>query len=355
MKQGRVAVGAGLSLLVGCHPGAPAANATPTVPIAAASGAAAEPDDPELLALLREDAVDPARWARRVLYSWTTPAQAEELHTQPWLLTRVESPTRGPALFDQRMREALAGAVGQLFTRRELGFRRFAWVAPWATHSGIDDERYGDVLVRVELKPEAIVARYDSRSAQRWSFQTVSGAAVDEKEVLAHPERIGAVYHLWYGGDDNTGSESEARYPFREYVLCNESMIASWELDTTEIDERIARDQRLLGAMQSYLQGHPLAPPKSWESWQAAVVDGWSAPGGRLVRAYESALAFASPEYLSRAENVAAQLIGLGRVGTGAVPLVHAPTASFGEIPPTAVPPTFIPGPARPCRGTMCR
>ncbi len=325
-------------------------SATPTEP---APAAANETVDAEIARLLAEDRVDPARWARRELYTWTTDEQLVGLRAQPFLLTRTESPSNGPALFDQRMREAAAGPVGKLLRGKALAFRRFAWVAPWATHAGWENERYGDVLIRIVLKDEAIVARYDTRAAERWSFQDVIGGAVSEAEVLAHPERLAAVFHVWYGGDE--GAAERQLHAFREYVVCNESMIASWEVGTVTTRDRLLRDRNLVAALDDALRRLNVVSPSTSAEWQARVIAAWTgAPDGDVVRRYEAALAFVNPLYLFSAANLNAQDKALDalRVDLRA-PLVVQPKLAFGQTPPNAV---LVTAPVRRgrCMGTFC-
>jgi hypothetical protein len=308
--------------------------------------------DAELAAWLAEDRVGES-WARRELYTWTTPDQFEELRMQPFLLTRSESPVNGPALFDRRMREAAAGAVGKLLGGKALSLRRFAWVAPWATHAGWEDEKYGDVLVRVVLKDDAVVGRYDGRAESRWAFQTVAGAAVSEADVLAHPERLAAVYHVWYGGDE--GATDRQAHAFREYVLCNESMIASWEIGTTAIVQRVARDRRMMARLAAAQERMRTVSPNTSAEWQTRVLGAWAGPpGSGLVAQYEAALAFVNPLYLFSAASLQAQSSALERLTIDArAPMVTRPKIAFGQAPPNVVRPA-PPAARRPCRGTFC-
>ena len=95
--------------------------------------------------------------------------------------------------------------------------RRYAWVRLWATRMGIVRE-YGDQLIAVVLRADAIVGRYDPSLDEPWEFRDLDERPIPIARVLADPSRIGAIMHVRRDGEPH----------FREYVLCNASAIALW-------------------------------------------------------------------------------------------------------------------------------
>jgi hypothetical protein len=213
----------------------PAEPPPPTVEIA--------PADPSVL---WREPVTAEHFARRVLYTWTTAEQVEDLRRDRRLLVREESPERGASYFEQLVHElAIHGnATAKLLDSTGFAKSRFAWPAPWATREGWEGEKYGDHLIRVVLKPEAIVLAVDVAGAFRARDLANRPVALDD--VAARPERIAAVYF-------ETGL-------YREYVLCNESMIATWSVGTQDIADELAAEVRSLAALADAIRTTPPTP-----------------------------------------------------------------------------------------------
>ncbi|MCC7539751.1 MAG: hypothetical protein IT379_26245, partial [Deltaproteobacteria bacterium] len=125
MRRGLRAAGVTVGLLL-----APAPAALVEAPATAQGVAAA----PTLRDQLTQDALWREAFARRELWTWTTAEQVAALRTDPRLLSRTESPTRGVSAFDQRVREHMArtsSPISRLLSAPGLARRRFAWTAPW--------------------------------------------------------------------------------------------------------------------------------------------------------------------------------------------------------------------------------
>lgn len=199
---------------------------------------AARPEAGELQAVMQGLAAGAVRHdapVRKVLYTWTTREQSEELRARQVLLTREAREDGSRARFDLAVAEA-GGPVAVLLAEPGRRARRFAWPLPWATVMGWDGEGYGPDLVRVELRAAAIVGRFTP--GEPWRFFDGEGREVAEAEVLAAPERLAAVYHVAPPRGDAPG--------FREYVLVQEAMIASWSLGTAEIRAELGAGAALL-------------------------------------------------------------------------------------------------------------
>jgi hypothetical protein len=177
---------------------------------------------------------------RKVLYTWTTRAQTEELRARPVLLTREVADGGEVSRFDAALADA-PGPVPELLRKPGRRARRFAWPLPWATVMGWDGTGWGTDLVRVELKPEAITAVFSP--GEPWQFLDLEGRHVELRAVLAAPERLAVVYHV--------APASAERPGLREHVIVGEQMIASWSLGTEEIRAAIAADaEALAGAAE---------------------------------------------------------------------------------------------------------
>src|SRR5262245_23802783 len=257
----------GLLLSVACgeppapRPPAPAltsppapASATPSSATKGSSAARPPAPDQALLERLAAEVVYHDSIGRRVLYTWTNAAQAAELARTRRLLTRTESATKGRAFFDRR-RDQTNLPESRLFDEPALAKRRFAWTNPWATLRGWEGESYGDRLIRVTLKNEAIIASFhpDDPNGMPWRFFSVTGAPLSELEVIRSAGRIAAVYHVFDGIEEGDRKAP----PYREYVLCNESMIASWEIGTARLNGEIADEIALLRRVRADLARAP--------------------------------------------------------------------------------------------------
>lgn len=258
---------------------------------------------PEALSSIQGAGITEASFARGVLYSWTSTATAARLRRTAEIFDDNQLP-EGPTPY-VRWLEHIASrddASGQL-ARALLGHpdlrrRRYAWPRPFATRLGLGARDYGDQLLRVELNPRAIIGRFNPASREVWTFRDLDGRPVPLARALADPSRIGAILHIREGGADESG--------YREYVLCNESMIASWSLATPAIASAIAEDIKMLDALA---KAAPLT--------------------GELERMYIAARAFDVPRYEPTLENLEAAGRALAASRQEGPALIVRPTRRF--------------------------
>lgn len=326
------------------HDEAPAREAPRRVPdLAAGEG--------RLRALFAPWVVGPERYGRRVLYTWTTAEQVDELRRDRVLLTRTESPAYGPSFYDRVMDARSAGGDRLAALVRSAPYQRarFAWTAPWATLLGWETERYGDRLVRVTLKPEAWIARY-ATATERWSVEDVDGAPVPLDDLLRHPGRLAAVHFV----HDARGAVPMARWGtmgahtpgiYREYVLCNEAMVEEWALATEDIRAELARGAEAMALLRERSGcapgGGDATDAVGLAAWIARVRAAWSAspPPTSPGSLYETALALANDRYGPSAARLDDVLAALRAVPPDLPPLVHRPTAVFLPSPAARPPP----------------
>jgi hypothetical protein len=271
-----------LLLMAGCS------SAPPRAPQAAVSV------DERLAAL----AVTDDDFYRPVLYTWTTGEQIDALRDSHELLVATAS-TGGftspylRALARTTARHGRGRAVARLLIHHPaLQRRRYAWPSPFATVMGLGDRTYGTSLVRIELRPEAWIGRYDPVAFEPFSFVDASGAPVPLDDVLAEPERIGAIFHV--------RTDRAAGYHFREYVVCSEAMIASWSIATPQIRTEVDLEIDLLRDLREAIATLPR------ERWRRA-------------------LAFENPKYEPVAARLDAIVAELARYDGDGEPLVVQP------------------------------
>ncbi|MCH9679959.1 MAG: hypothetical protein K0V04_00885 [Deltaproteobacteria bacterium] len=189
---------------------------------------------------LRAAAVTDDAFARPVLYSWASDATAARMAEDHALFDDDVLP-EGPTPYVQRVEHIASrgGAEGRLaralLGHPDLSRRRYAWSRPWPTRLGIV-RPYGGHLVRVQLRSRSLIGRFDPDATPVWTFHDLDERPVPLARVVADPSRIAAIYHV----------RRDAEPYFREYVLCNESMVESWSLDTPQLAQMLALDARQL-------------------------------------------------------------------------------------------------------------
>ena len=263
--------------------------------------AATPPPDPILEAWLRGCAVDDERFAFPKLYTWTRPDQIDELRDEPpRLLSRERARSGTLSRFDQELVDDDHPIARHL---RSAGHRtrRFAWVTPWATRMGWQGAGYGNRLLEVRLREDAWFARFDASldvgARGRWRVVDQRGEGQEDAQVMAHPDRIAAVYHLARG----------SRH-YREFVLVDEAQIERFAYATEAIRSRCRDDAAQLRALAERWSIASPPVPDRVERWLAA---GWNAPpdersSSSLVSPYRSCLALGDEAYLPTPERLRA-------------------------------------------------
>ncbi len=258
-------------------------------------------------ARLRSLAVADDDFYRRVVYTWAPAESIAELRSTRRLLVA----TAGSGEFVSPFNQALASAADEgdqiakvLMTRSTLIRRRYAWPAPFATVMGLGKRTYGTALIRIELRPEAWIGRFDRTG---WSFVDAAGSRIAERDVLATPERIGAVFHV----------RTDAPDPFREYVVTNETMIATWSVGTPEIRREVDAEIALLRALRDRMAGVPVAETELPAAPQWARID--------PSQLWPSTLAFDTTRYRARTRQLDAILAALAAYDPTGPPLIVRP------------------------------
>jgi hypothetical protein len=301
---------------------APPSSATEQPTASAPSASAPEQAPPSATELAMRDRLDSEgvyqdRLTRRVLYTWTTPAQVEELRKTRTLLSRSES-TKGRSRYDADL-DKRTDAVARILRDPALAKKRFAWTNPWATSRGVFDETYGSELVRITLRGGAVIAVFDAReSGPVRVIDTNTNAETSAESVVSNPSRIAVVYHV----SSATKPSSSDAYPFREFVLMNESMIERWEIATKPLVSDLAADLEMLHTIRAAItREKPTArDAKEWGSTVSTTL--WPKYPGpaqelppvvRLSQRYDAALAFLTDSYALEIASLDAQISALSK------------------------------------------
>lgn len=246
-------------------------------------------------------AVTARDYVRLELYTWTTPAQIEALRAGGPLLV-ADAATDGHASPYNRLLAAIADErrpgheiATLLRTTPGLTKQRYAWPSPFATVLGKGPRRYGEALIHVRLRPEAVTARLDPAADPPWRFVDAAGEEVPPAEILAEPQRLGAVFHVRMGADESI--------PFREHVLCNEAMVAEWSVGTAAILERVESERRLVLELAAVPFAGPSLAVERWRAWPQWIDP---APAPTLLSRWHRALAFDNPRYRPTPEHLEA-------------------------------------------------
>ena len=283
---------------------------------------------------LREnDLVHDANIARRFFYSWTTEEQYRELRAGADLLSRSERPGEGVGALQQVLRnlakegDALSAALAQ----PQFEKVRYGWSNPWGAILGTPEESYGNRLIGIEIKREAYVVMVMPNRQETFATDR-NQQLVPTAEVLANPERIGAVFYLSEGQVDASSYPLTCSRTFwegasglyREYMLPNEAMISRWMLDT---DGLLADLDRGIEVAQSYrkaLLAQPLELDRNYDdfpdpltAFNVLCLCLWQGHGtvwfraSRDDRLFLSTLALASEPYIPSVENMDALIEAL--------------------------------------------
>lgn len=253
-------------------------------------------------------------FARRSLYSWTTREQAERLRSERQLLVATASSGAGPTPFNRALRtvagqEQARGAIARaLLEDPRIMRRRYAWTSPFGTAVPRGPRSYGHYLVHILLRREAWLGRFEPGRPQPFRFVTTAGRPVPLADVAAHPERIGAIFHV--------RRPPAVPIAFREYVVCNEAMVKSFSLGTPAIARRVRNEARLL----RQLAAGPFARRR-----RGLAHPTWSSPSppSTLPDRYRATLAFDGPRHRISPEKLRRIADALDRHAVTGPPFVY--------------------------------
>jgi hypothetical protein len=284
-----------------------------------ASPRAVPAEPPSLEARLRALAVGDDDYYRPVLYTWTTPEAIVRLRATRQLLVATATSGTFTSPFNRAL-ATLATGTGEsatlahlLATHPALIRRRYAWPAPFATVMGVGPRTYGNALIRIELRPQAWIGRFEPDATEPFTFVDARGAKVTTAAVLAEPERVAAIFHV--------RTESTQAVRFREYVVCSAAMVSSWSVATSTIRAELDGEIELLRRLREWvtvLPGDEVVLPAS---------PVWSRVPNSLDPAtlWRATLAFDNRRYRPHQRRLDAILDALADYDPAGAPLVVAP------------------------------
>ena len=194
---------------------------------------------------------------RKIFYTWTTKTQITDLRTTKTLLSRSKSETKGYSIYDLSLGDSSLknNTYAKLLLEDRFSKKRFCWTRAWATVMGWEGEKYGDQLIRIELKEDAIIGKLDLENKEKpISFFDMKGNEIKPENISKNAGRIAAVYHVnfrkakvtkrKYRGTYRSAKtvKEEMNAPFREFVIINESMIKSWEYGTSKVLDELKNE-----------------------------------------------------------------------------------------------------------------
>lgn len=277
-----------------------------SAPLASASASSsAEPARVSFASL----ALSPEQFDKRTLYAWMSATKEKELRASRRLPRIARGPKVLGELFDATLmadKDPTSKALRHALRDAELGYRRSAWPVAYATSLGALGDAKGERLARISLAPDAVIGRYTPSSTPRWSFLDGQGKSVAASEIIAHPERLGAVLHV---APPRAAKGSAPALPaIREYVLCNEAQIVEVSVASAEQKAALSLELSALSSLSDTTD--------SDEAWGSALVlNLWASPAEAPseLDLYGTSLASSSAAYKPSAEtraNIIAALEG---------------------------------------------
>jgi hypothetical protein len=319
------------SLLFTLHQ-AEARHLTPTNPVLPDSTNSAVSDSIKALSeLLLEHGVYNNKFARQVLYTWTTEEQIAALRNNKQLLTKSKSEENGYSLFDQVLNDKKykEDKSAQFLKEERFQNKRFAWSNSWATVAGWNNEKYGQHLLEIKLKSDAVIGyvmHSDQRNfSQNIVFYDLKMQRIGIETLLKTPDRLAGVYFMHVSGDTQKikNKKKGRRYStfyrpysykfdvdeaetYREFIVMNEGMVDSWSYGTATVRKKVQQEIDDLTRVYNFLEEHYNSKQEmSWED----VVQKWhylsnfGFPTNKqqqylnLMTRYYGSLAFLNEEY----------------------------------------------------------
>ncbi len=277
---------------------------------------------------LDERSVTDERYARRELYSWTTPDQISQLRQTRTLLVATGKTHGAPSPYSSLLSRLANGTrtgreIAKLLSEHPgLTKRRYAWPSPFATAIPLGERSYGHVLVYIALKEGSVLAKLDPLENNPFSFVDLDDKSLAVDDVLQHPERIAAVFHV--------RRKPKGGPPFREYIVCNESMIARWSVGTPHEQAIVAEEFELINEL---LQSSLISSLGKDDILDANSAWLRSLNKPTLLDRWRAALAFDSPKYKPSTTTFLAISASLAAYKAAGDPLDHVPSITFPDEP----------------------
>jgi hypothetical protein len=275
------------------------------------------------------------RVLRQAVYTWTTAEQLAILRQTDVLFQRDERPGMGPgALFSALAlapirRPELASIVADL-RGPKFSKGRYAWINTWGASAGYQGESYGNELITMRLRPEALFLQLWStgpQSAELGDLVELTNAKYTGPVTEAVRARVAGVYFVnqveGEYGTYNYGCGTPTVTPisgYREVFVGNADMLAQCAAHTQEVQDTMWRDINRLTALAPVLgTGDFDLHECAWTRRMRDVV--WTRQTSPVdaLDDYESSLCFLDTPYRPTTANLQALAQTLqNRIPTGA-------------------------------------
>jgi hypothetical protein len=272
------------------------------------------------------DAVDSLSIARNVLWAWTTDEELTALRAHPLLLEPPDRDNAASAKMNSVI-DALAdtgNALALVLTGGAFQKGRVAWTNVWATLHVWPGEAHGDRLLRIVLKPDALIVVLDGTT---FSVVDMQDQPVAIEAVLGTPERIAAIYYV-NRGESKPDTCSQAQRTcvsgaFREYFVDNEAMVQEWSFGTQAIRDELERSVELMQALRDGIGSG--TDTDACEFSRAALCTWVGHRGFGTFGTYVSGLVISSDAYALTPANMDTLQKGLSAARFDPDPFVHRP------------------------------
>lgn len=251
------------------------------------TGTASRPvkESDELYAAFAKDVLLHQQFGRTVFYSWTTTKQIDSLRKDGPLLYKSQSDEGELSLYDLSLNDKKYNTdpVAELLRNPAFARKRYAWSNPWATCEALAPEYYGDQMLEIMLEDSAYICGFFPGEKIPFRVVRTTGEPVPLTELLANPDRIGAVYHVNSMNRKPPGSVKRKGTrmlpgkffrpyfePFREYIIVNERMVRQWSYGTPGVSDRIAKDAYKFIRLAEKKELHEIAPGYCGKNFTAA-------------------------------------------------------------------------------------
>jgi hypothetical protein len=250
---------------------------------------------------------------RDVLYTWTTAEQIAILRQTGELFQRDERPGMGPGTLMLALAEIGITDVNQsvidLLRGPKFAKGRYAWINPWATALGYHGEQYGEELVQLRFRPEALFARVVrnggiSRATWLQSIASLNGDEYTGPFTDAMLQRIAGVYFVNELTESLGSWTAPACSPalpgieasYREFFFGNTAMLLECSHRTVALRTKLDTDAVKLEQLAP-APGDGNLDSSECDWLRRVIRSAWTGSPTDALSSYESSLCFLDAPY----------------------------------------------------------
>jgi hypothetical protein len=190
---------------------------------------------------------------------------------------------------------------------------RYTWINPWGASLGFQGEAYGDELMQIRLRPEALLLRMIAAGIGGVSAEVcdLTGAPFKALPLSQVRSRIAGVFYARFQGPNNQGSfaaycpGAPGGVSHREIFLSNLAMVAEYSYKTKAIAAALSDQAAKLALLAPAPTDGHLDPNAC--AWRRRVESGpWQSAPTDALTSYESSLCFLDAPYRPSTANLRA-------------------------------------------------